>query len=287
MGVQRFIWILLIQMCLNSFACVVTLDRRKSVAETFSSLSWIPDIFMKRVKENGTWSLFCPFEAPGLENVYGEEYEKLYTTYEQEGRAKKTVKAQDLWMEILRSQIETGGPYMLYKDKCQLSNQSNLGVIKCSNLCSEILIYSSPEEYGVCNLASMVLPTYVEERPDGTKFFNLERFHRVVKKVTRNMDKVIDRNFYPTPETRNSNMRHRPIGIGIQGLADVYMMLRFPYESAEAAALNRDIAETMYHATLEASMELAKEREQKITGKSFFRVSDSRRNGDDESSRGL
>jgi ribonucleoside-diphosphate reductase alpha chain len=225
---------------------------------------WIPDIFMKRVRENSTWSLFCPFEAPGLEEVYGEEYETLYLQYEKENRAKRVVKAQDLWMEIIKSQIETGGPYMLYKDKCQLSNQSNLGVIKCSNLCSEILIYSSPEEYGVCNLASMVLPTYVEEKEDGTKFFNLTRFHGVVKKVTRNMDCVIDRNFYPTPETRNSNMRHRPIGIGIQGLADTYMMLRMPYESVEAAQLNRDIAETMYHATLEASMELAKERTEKL-----------------------
>lgn len=220
---------------------------------------WIPDIFMKRVKENGQWSLFCPFEAPGLEDVYGKEYEALYLQYEAEGRAKKTIKAQELWMEIIRSQIETGGPYMLYKDKCQLSNQSNLGVIKCSNLCSEILIYSSPEEYGVCNLASMVLPSYVEEK-DGKKFFNLEKFHGMVKMVVRNMDRVIDRNFYPTPETRNSNMRHRPIGIGIQGLADTYMMLRMPYESSEAYKLNRDIAETMYHASLEASMEIAKER---------------------------
>ena len=221
---------------------------------------WIPDLFMKRVKENGMWSLIDPFECPGLEDVYGDEYEALYTKYEQEGRAKKTVKAHELWIEILRSQIETGGPYMLYKDKCQMSNQQNLGVIKCSNLCSEILIHSSPDEYGVCNLASIVLPTYIDEKEDGTKFFNFEKFHRVVKKITKNMDKVIDRNFYPTPETRNSNMRHRPIGIGIQGLADVYMILRIPYESPEAYKLNRDISETMYHATLESSMEIAKER---------------------------
>lgn len=220
---------------------------------------WIPDIFMKRVKDNGDWSLFCPFDAPELENLYGDEYEAKYTQYETEGKAKKVVKAKDLWLEIIRSQIETGGPYMLYKDKCQLSNQSNLGVIKCSNLCSEILIYSSPEEYGVCNLASIVLPTYVEGNT-----FNFERFHKVVKMVTKNMDKVIDRNFYPTPETRNSNMRHRPIGIGIQGIADVYMMLRMPYESVEASLLNRHISETMYHASLEASMELAKERSENI-----------------------
>lgn len=226
---------------------------------------WIPDIFMKRVKDNANWSLFCPFDAPDLENTYGEEYEKLYMKYEMEGKAKKVVKAKDLWLEILKSQIETGGPYMLYKDKCQLSNQSNLGVIKCSNLCSEILIFSSPEEYGVCNLASVVLPTYVETNEDGTKFFNLKRFHSVVKKVARNMDKVIDRNFYPIPETRTSNMRHRPIGIGIQGLADVYMMLRYPYESPEAGELNKDIAETMYHASLETSMELAKERSENIS----------------------
>jgi ribonucleoside-diphosphate reductase alpha chain len=221
---------------------------------------WIPDIFMKRVKENGKWSLFCPFEAPGLEEVHGDAYEELYLRYEADGKAKKTIKAQELWLEILKSQIETGGPYMLYKDKCQRSNQSNLGVIKCSNLCSEILIYSSPKEYGVCNLASMVLPTYVKEGSDGKKYFDFDHFHRTVKKVVYNMDRVIDRNFYPTPETRASNMNHRPIGIGIQGLADTYMLMRFPYESTEAAALNRDISETMYHAALEASHELAKER---------------------------
>jgi ribonucleoside-diphosphate reductase subunit M1 len=225
---------------------------------------WIPDIFMKRVQNNENWSLFCPFDTPTLENLYGTEYEEQYIRYENEGKARKIVKAKDLWLEILRSQIETGGPYMLYKDKCQRSNQSNLGVIKCSNLCSEILIYSSPTEYGVCNLASIVLPTYVEEKEDGTKFFNLERFHKIVKKITYNMDKVIDRNFYPTPETRNSNMLHRPIGIGIQGLADVYMMLRMPYESVEASDINRDISETMYHASLEASMEIAKERSKNI-----------------------
>ena len=225
---------------------------------------WIPDIFMKRVKNNENWSLFCPFDAPNLENLYGDDYEDQYIKYETEGKARKVVKAKDLWLEILRSQIETGGPYMLYKDKCQRSNQSNLGVIKCSNLCSEILIYSSPTEYGVCNLASIVLPSYVEENEDGTKFFNFDRFHTVVKKITYNMDKVIDRNFYPTPETRNSNMLHRPIGIGIQGLADVYMMLRMPYESAEASSINRDISETMYHASLEASMEIAKHRSETI-----------------------
>lgn len=223
---------------------------------------WIPDIFMKRVKENGKWSLFCPFEAPGLEDVYGDAYEELYLRYEAEGRAKRTIKAQELWLEILKSQIETGGPYMLYKDKCQLSNQSNLGVIKCSNLCSEILIYSSPTEYGVCNLASMVLPTYVKDKPDGsgTKYFDFEHFHKTVKKVVYNMDQVIDRNFYPTPETKNSNMNHRPIGIGMQGLADTYMLMRYPYESEDAATLNKEIAETMYHAALEASHELAKEK---------------------------
>jgi ribonucleoside-diphosphate reductase alpha chain len=225
---------------------------------------WIPDIFMKRVKENSTWSLFCPFDAPGLEDVYGDEYEELYTKYEKEGKAKKTVKAQDLWFEILKSQIETGGPYMLYKDKCQLSNQSNLGVIKCSNLCSEILIYSSPKEYGVCNLASMVLPSFVDKDDNDKNYFNFEKFHETVKMVVRNMDKVIDRNFYPTPETRNSNMLHRPIGIGLQGLADTFMMLKYPYDSEESSKLNRDIAETMYHATLESSMEIAMKREELI-----------------------
>lgn len=216
---------------------------------------WIPDIFMERVKAKGDWSLFCPFEAPGLEDVHGDAYKQLYERYEKEGKAKRVMKAQDLWIEILRSQIETGGPYMLYKDRCQKSNQSNLGVIKCSNLCSEILIYSSPQEYGVCNLASVVLPTYVREG-----VFDLDYLHRTVKKIVYNMDLVIDRNFYPTPETKKSNMSHRPIGIGIQGLADTYMLMRYPYESEEAAKLNRDIAETMYHAAIEASMELAKER---------------------------
>lgn len=225
---------------------------------------WIPDIFMKRVQANAEWSLFCPFDAPNLEHLYGDTYEAEYLRYEAEGKAKKVVKAKDLWLEILRSQIETGGPYMLYKDKCQRSNQNNLGVIKCSNLCSEILIFSSPTEYGVCNLASIVLPTYVEEKEDGTPFFNLDRFHTVIKQITRNMDKVIDRNFYPTPETRNANMLHRPIGIGVQGLADVYMMMRMPYESAEAAEINRQISETMYHASLEASMEIAKKRSENI-----------------------
>jgi len=224
---------------------------------------WIPDIFMRRVKENSTWSLFCPFETPGLDDVYGKDYDDLYIRYEKEGKAKRTIKAQDLWLEILKSQIETGGPYMLYKDQCQKSNQSNLGVIKCSNLCSEILIYSSPEEYGVCNLASMVLPSFVEYDNE-VPLFNLKRFHDTIKIVVRNMDKVIDENFYPTPETYNSNMRHRPIGIGLQGLADTYMMMRYPYESDEAAKLNRDIAETMYHAALESSMEIAKERGEQI-----------------------
>jgi ribonucleoside-diphosphate reductase alpha subunit len=220
---------------------------------------WIPDIFMKRVQSNDEWSLFCPFDTPDLESLHGPDYEDKYIEYEKAGKAKRVVKAKDLWMEIIRSQIETGGPYMLYKDKCQLSNQSNLGTIKCSNLCSEILIYSSPEEYGVCNLASVVLPTFVEENR-----FNFERFHKTVKMITKNMDKVIDRNFYPTPETRNSNMRHRPIGIGMQGLADVYMMLRMPFESAEASLLNRQIAETLYHASLQSSMEIAKERSENI-----------------------
>jgi len=216
---------------------------------------WIPDIFMERVKAKGDWSLFCPFEAPGLENVHGDAYKELYERYEREGKAKRVMKAQDLWIEILRSQIETGGPYMLYKDRCQKSNQSNLGVIKCSNLCSEILIYSSPQEYGVCNLASVVLPTFVREG-----VFDLDYLHKTVKKIVYNMDLVIDRNFYPTPETKKSNMSHRPIGIGIQGLADTYMLMRYPYESDEATKLNRDISETMYHAAMEASMELAKER---------------------------
>ena len=214
---------------------------------------WIPDLFMKRVEENGEWSLFCPNEAPGMHEVYGDEFEALYTQYEKEGRARKTVKAQKLWYAILESQTETGNPFMLYKDACnRKSNQQNLGTIKCSNLCTEIVEYSAPDEVAVCNLASIALPTFVDHEE-----FNFQKLHDVVKVVTNNLNKIIDVNYYPVEEARRSNMRHRPIGIGVQGLADAFLSLRMPFDSAEAKHLNIQIFETIYHAAVEASTELA------------------------------
>src|ERR1700733_4519563 len=195
---------------------------------------WIPDLFMKRVEQNGEWSLFCPNEAPGMHEVYGDEFEALYTKYEKEGRARKTVKAQKLWYAILESQTETGNPFMLYKDACnRKSNQQNLGTIKCSNLCTEIVEYSAPDEVAVCNLASIALPTFVERGE-----FNFQKMHDVVKVVTNNLNKIIDVNYYPVEEARRSNMRHRPIGIGVQGLADAFLALRMPFDSTEAKHLN-------------------------------------------------
>jgi len=216
---------------------------------------WIPDLFMKRVEDNDEWSLFCPNEAPGLAEVYGEEFEKLYTKYEKEGLARKVVKAQDLWFEILESQIETGTPYMLYKDAAnKKSNQKNLGTIKSSNLCTEIIEYTSPDEVAVCNLASIALPKFVAE--DGS--FDHDRLYEITKVITKNLNKVIDVNYYPIEEARNSNLKHRPIGIGIQGLADVFIKMRMPFDSDEARALNKDISETIYFASMESSMELSK-----------------------------
>ncbi|KAL6080409.1 Ribonucleoside-diphosphate reductase [Balamuthia mandrillaris] len=220
---------------------------------------WVPDLFMKRVESNQEWSLFCPNEAPGLADVWGEEFEALYTRYEQEGRARRSVKAQELWFAILESQIETGTPYMLYKDSCnRKSNQQNLGTIRSSNLCTEIMEYTSKDEVAVCNLASLALPKFVSIDADsGRARFDHSRLFEVVKVVTRNLNKVIDVNYYPVVEARNSNLRHRPIGIGVQGLADVFLMMRFPWESQEAADLNRDIFETIYFAALTASNEIA------------------------------
>lgn len=216
---------------------------------------WISDLFMKRVEENGSWSLFCPNEAPGLSEVYGEEFERLYEKYEREGRARQVVKAQDLWFEVLESQIETGTPYMLYKDAAnKKSNQKNLGTIKSSNLCTEIMEYTAPDEVAVCNLASIALPKFVE---DGE--FNHQRLYEVAKVATRNLNKVIDINYYPVEEARKSNMRHRPIGLGVQGLADAFIMLRMAFDSPEARQLNAEIFETIYFAAMEASMEQAKE----------------------------
>ena len=215
---------------------------------------WISDLFMKRVKEDAEWSLFCPNEAIGLADCYGEEFEKLYTKYEKEGLARKTVKAQHLWFHVLDSQIETGTPYILYKDACnEKSNQKNLGTIKSSNLCTEILEFTSPDEVAVCNLASIALPKFVN---DGK--FNYEELHRITRVITRNLNKIIDVNYYPVPEAEKSNFRHRPIGIGVQGLADAYILCRHPFESAEALEMNKMIFETIYHASVTESVELAK-----------------------------
>lgn len=217
---------------------------------------WVSDLFMERVKTNKKWSLMCPDQCRGLCDVFGDEFVTLYEKYENEGKYIKQVNAQDLWFKILEAQIEQGVPYILYKDAAnKKSNQKNLGTIKSSNLCAEVLIYSSAEETGVCNLASICLPSYVE---DGV--FNFDKLHAVTKVITKNLNKVIDRNFYPVEKARVSNLRHRPIGIGVQGLADVFIMLRHPFESNEARQLNKDIFETIYHAATEASMELSKKR---------------------------
>ena len=216
---------------------------------------WIPDLFMKRVKENGDWTLMCPHECPGLSDTHSAEFEALYTKYEQEGKGRKTIKAQDLWFKILESQIETGTPYMLYKDAANSkSNQQNLGTIKSSNLCTEIIEYTAPDEVAVCNLASLALPKFVTE--EGT--FDHDKLFEVTYQATLNLNRIIDNNFYPVEEARNSNMRHRPIGLGVQGLADAFIMLGFPFESEEARALNREVFETIYFASMTASKDLAK-----------------------------
>ena len=221
--------------------------------DLFTAL-WISDLFMKRVKANEDWSLFCPNEAPGLSDAYGDEFEHLYTRYEQEGRARKSVKAQDLWFRILEAQVETGNPYMLFKDAANLkSNQKNLGTIKSSNLCTEIMEYTSPDEIAVCNLASIALPRFVINGK-----FDHQRLFDVTYVATRNLNKIIDRNYYPVAEARNSNLRHRPIGLGVQGLADAFIMLRYPFESPEAIQLNKEIFETIYYAAMTASKDLAK-----------------------------
>jgi ribonucleoside-diphosphate reductase alpha subunit len=215
---------------------------------------WIPDLFMKRVEENGDWTLMCPHECPGLSDTFGAEFEALYTQYEAEGKGRKTIKAQDLWFKVLESQIETGTPYMLYKDAANSkSNQQNLGVIKSSNLCTEIIEYTAPDEIAVCNLASLALPKYVTE--DGK--FDHDKLFEVTYQATVNLNRIIDGNFYPVEEARNSNMRHRPIGLGVQGLADAFIMMRYPFESEEAKALNREIFETIYYAAMTASKDLA------------------------------
>jgi ribonucleoside-diphosphate reductase alpha chain len=216
---------------------------------------WVSDLFMKRVKADSTWSLFCPNEAPGLADCWGKEFEELYERYEKEGRARKTIPARDLWNAILESQIETGTPYMLYKDACNAkSNQQNLGTIKSSNLCTEIIEYTSPDEVAVCNLASLALPRFVN---DGV--FDHQRLFEVTYVATKNLNKIIDYNYYPVPEAQRSNLRHRPIGLGVQGLADAFIMMRMPFDSPQAKQLNKDIFETIYYAALTASKDLAKE----------------------------
>lgn len=217
---------------------------------------WIPDLFMQRVKDDAQWSLFCPNECPGLDTTHGAEFVKLYESYELMGRARKVIKAQALWFSILDTQMETGTPYMLYKDACnRKSNQQNLGTIKSSNLCTEIIEYTSPDEVAVCNLASIALPRLVKE--DGA--FDFDELVRVTGVIVVNLNRVIDRNSYPVAEARKSNMRHRPIGIGVQGLADVFILMRHPFDSPEARTLNRDIFETIYFAALFASCKLARD----------------------------
>jgi len=215
---------------------------------------WIPDLFMERVEKNEDWTLMCPNECPGLFDCHGDEFVALYTKYEAEGKGRRTVKAREVWAKIMESQIETGTPYMLYKDAANLkSNQQNLGTIRSSNLCTEILEYTSPDEVAVCNLASIALPMFVSE--DGT--FDHDLLFDVTYKVTKNLNKVIDRNYYPVVEARNSNMRHRPVGLGVQGLADTFIKLRMPFDSEEAKSLNKDIFETMYYAAVTSSKDLA------------------------------
>jgi ribonucleoside-diphosphate reductase alpha chain len=220
---------------------------------------WIPDLFMKRVEEDGNWTLMCPNECPHLYDTYGEEFEKLYTGYEKVGKGRKTIKARELWEKILEAQIETGNPYMLYKDAAnRKSNQKNLGTIRSSNLCTEIMEYTAKDEVAVCNLASIAIPMFIEEDEKGEKIFNHKKLFKVTKKITKNLDTVIDRNYYPVKEAENSNMRHRPIGLGIQGLADAFIMLRLPFTSDEAKKLNQEIFETIYFAAVTSSMEIAK-----------------------------
>jgi ribonucleoside-diphosphate reductase alpha chain len=230
----------------------------KRARDLFLAL-WIPDLFMKRVEEDGNWTLMCPNECPGLYDTYGDEFEKLYVGYEEKLKGRKTIKARELWEKILESQIETGNPYMLYKDAAnRKSNQKNLGTIRSSNLCTEIMEYTSKDEVAVCNLASISLPMFVTETAEGVKFFDHKKLYKITKKVIRNLNTVIDRNYYPIKEAENSNLRHRPVGLGVQGLADAFIMLRMPFTSDEAKKLNQEIFETLYFASVTSSMEIAK-----------------------------
>ena len=223
---------------------------------------WISDLFMERVQKDADWTLMCPHECPNLFDTHGKEFERLYTSYEAAGKGRKTIKARDLWEKILESQIETGTPYMLYKDAAnRKSNQKNLGTIRSSNLCTEIMEYTAEDEVAVCNLASIAIPMFVGEDENGNKFFDHDKLFNVTKKVIRNLDTVIDRNYYPVIEAENSNTRHRPVGLGIQGLADAFIMLRMPFTSDAAKKLNQEIFETLYFASVTSSMEVAKAKE--------------------------
>uniref|UniRef100_A0ACD5YV19 Uncharacterized protein n=1 Tax=Avena sativa TaxID=4498 RepID=A0ACD5YV19_AVESA len=249
------------------------LMREENRARDLFYALWIPDLFMERVQSNEQWSLFCPSEAPGLADCWGDEFNNLYKKYEREGKAKKTVPAQSLWFDILKAQIETGTPYMLYKDSCnRKSNQQNLGTIKSSNLCTEIIEFTSPTETAVCNLASIALPRFVRENgvpieshpaklvgSSGSKnrYFDFDKLAEITSLVTWNLNKIIDVNYYPVETARRSNMRHRPIGIGVQGLADTFILLGMPFDSPEAQQLNKDIFETIYYHALKASAEIA------------------------------
>ena len=231
-------------------------DEEMKARDLFYAL-WIPDLFMERVNSNGEWTLMCPDECPGLSDAYGDEFVKLYTDYETKNKGRKTIKARDLWFRIMDSQMETGTPYILYKDAAnKKSNQQNLGTIKSSNLCTEIIEYSDDKETAVCNLASIGLSRFVRE----DKLFDYEKLHEVTKVVTDNLNRVIDINFYPTDKTKRSNLRHRPIGLGVQGLADVFALMNVPFTSNDARSINKKIFETIYHASMEQSMEIAKER---------------------------
>ena len=230
-------------------------DEEARCRDLFTAL-WMPDLFRKRVAEDGNWSLFSSDEAPGLSDCYGQKFEELYTRYEQEGRARTTVPASKIWMAILKSQTETGTPYILYKDACnEKSNQKNLGVIKSSNLCTEIIEYTDKDETAVCNLASLALPKFMNNHNE----YDYDKLHKAVRIVTRNLNRVIDNNYYPTENARRSNMRHRPIGLGVQGLADVFAKMEIPFDSEQARDINVKIFETIYHASLTESIQLAKE----------------------------
>ena len=231
-------------------------DEELKARDLFYAL-WVPDLFMERVKSEGIWTLMCPDECPGLSDVHGEEFVALYTKYESEGKGRRTMKARDLWFQILDAQMETGTPYLLYKDACNnKSNQKNLGTIKSSNLCTEVVQYSDDKESAVCNLASIALPSFVDTTQN-PPIFNYDKLHEVTKVITYNLNRIIDINFYPTPKTERSNRRHRPIGIGVQGLADVFMMMNLSFNSDEARDINKHIFETIYHGAIERSMEMA------------------------------